>query len=182
MGMLLAFAPFIAFAVIDRLVGPVEGLFAGCAASAVILLRDWLIAGRKPKLLEIGTAILFGALALYALIINPAWSLMGVRLTVDAGLLAIVLASIAIRQPFTLQYARERASAEAARSPEFLRTNYLISAVWALAFAVLVAADLVMIYLPDLHRFGIIATVLALAGAFKFTASYADAKRSPAAA
>lgn len=180
MGMLLAFAPFIAFAVIDRLVGPVEGLFAGLAVSAAILTRDWLSADRKPKLLEIATGFLFGALALYALILNPAWSLMGVRLTVDAGLLLIVLASIAIRQPFTLQYAREQSSAEAIRSPEFLRTNYLISAVWALAFAVLVAADLVLIYLPDLHRFGIIVTVLALAGAFKFTASYPERLRAEA--
>jgi len=180
MGMLLAFAPFIAFAVIDRLVGSVSGLFAGFAVSAAILTRDWLSATRKPKLLEIGTAMLFGALAAYALVVNPAWSLMGVRLTVDTGLLAIVLASIAIRQPFTLQYAREQATEQAARSPEFLRTNYVISAVWALAFAVLAAADLVMIYLPDLHRFGIIVTVLALAGAFKFTARYPEQRRAVA--
>jgi hypothetical protein len=180
MGMLLAFAPFVAFAVVDRLVGSVEGLFAGFAVSAAILARDWLSGTRKPKLLEMGTAMLFSALALYALIFNPAWSLMGVRLTVDTGLLLIVLASIAIGQPFTLQYAREQASAEATKSPEFLRTNYAISAVWALAFTVLVGADLVLIYLPDLHRFGIIVTVLALVGAFKFTASYPERQRAAA--
>ena len=180
MGMLLAFTPFIAFAVIDRLVGSVEGLFAGFAVSAAFLIRDLLSATRKPKLLEIGTAILFGLLAAYALVFNPAWSIIGVRLAVDAGLLVIVLASIAIRQPFTLQYAREQASAEAQRSPEFLRTNDVISAVWALAFAVLVAADLVMLYLPDLHRFGIIVTVLALVGAFKFTDRYPQQRRTVA--
>lgn len=178
MGMLLAFAPFIAFAVVDRLVGSAEGLFAGFAVSAAILARDWLSANRRPKLLEIGTAILFGALAVYALFYNPGWSVIGVRLTVDAGLLVIVLMSIAVRQPFTLQYSREQVSSEVARSPEFLRTNYVISAVWALAFAVLVAADLVMIYLPDLHRFGIIITALALVGAFKFTARYPEQRRA----
>jgi hypothetical protein len=178
MGMLLAFAPFIAFAVIDRLAGSVEGLFAGFAVSAAILIRDWLSAGRKPKLLEIATAILFGSLAAYALVFNPAWSIIGVRLMVDVGLLVIMLGTIAIRQPFTLQYAREQASAEAQRSPEFLRINYTISAVWALAFVVLVAADLVMLYLPDLHRFGIIVTVLALVGAFKFTARYPEQRRT----
>jgi hypothetical protein len=178
MGMLLAFAPFIAFAIVDRLVGSAEGLFAGFAVSAAILMRDWLSSDRRPKLLEIGTAVLFGGLALYALIFNPAWSLIGVRLTVDAGLLVIVLVSIAIRQPFTLQYARERASEDVARSPEFLRTNYVITAVWALAFAVLVAADLVMMYLPDLHRFGIIVTALALVGAFKFTDRYPEQRRA----
>jgi hypothetical protein len=180
MGMLLAFAPFIAFAVFDRLVGSAPGLFAGFAMSAAILTRDWLSATRKPKLLEVGTATLFGSLAAYALVFNPGWSLMGVRLTVDTGLLAIVLASIVIRQPFTLQYAREQASEEAMRSPEFLRTNYVISAIWALAFAVLAAADLVMVYLPDLHRFGIIVTALALVGAFKFTARYPEQRRATA--
>ena len=172
MGMLVAFAPFIAFAAVDRLVGSVEGLLAGFAISAAILARDWLSSTRRPKLLEIGTAILFALLAACALIINPAWSVISVRLVVDTGLLAIVLASIIIRQPFTLQYAREQASEETTRSPEFLRTNYVISTVWALAFAILVAADLLMIYLPELHRIGIIVTILALTGAFKFTASF----------
>jgi hypothetical protein len=176
--MLLAFAPFIAFAAIDRLVGPVEGMFAGFAVSAALLIRDWS-QGHKVKVLEIGTAALFGALGCYALLADPAWSLMGVRLVVDSGLLLIVLISIAIRQPFTLQYARERVPADVQKSEEFIRTNYVITAVWALAFAIMVAADLVLITMPDLPpRFGIIATVLALVGAFKFTASYPE-RRQP---
>lgn len=176
--MLLAFAPFIVFAVIDRLVGPVEGMFAGFAVSAALLIRDWS-QGRRAKVLEIGTAALFGAPGCYALVSDPAWSLMGVRLVVDTGLLLIVLVSIAIRQPFTLQYARERVPAEVQVSGEFLRTNYIITAVWALAFATMVAADLFLIYRPDLPpRFGIIATVLALLGAFKFTARYPEQRRA----
>ena len=176
--MLLAFAPFIAFAAIDRLVGPMEGMLAGFAVSAALLIRDWG-QGRAPKVLEIGTAALFGVLGCYALLANPAWSLWGVRLVVDAGLLLIVLVSIAIRQPFTLQYARERVSEDMQASGEFIRTNYVITAVWALAFAIMVAADLVLTYMPDLPaRFGIILTVLALVGAFKFTAYYPERRRA----
>lgn len=171
--MLLAFAPFIAFAAADRLVGSVEGLLAGFAVSAVLLLRDWLTPGRSPKLLEIGTAALFGALTLYTFLSHAAWSIMGVRLAVDAGLFLIVVISIAIRKPFTLQYAREQVPQALWSSREFLHTNDVISAVWALAFAVLIAADLVLLTMPELPpRFGIIATVLALVGAFKFTAWY----------
>lgn len=176
--MLLAFAPFIAFAAIDRLVGPAEGMFAGFAVSAALLVRDWS-QGRRAKVLEIGTAALFGVLGCYALLADPAWSLMGVRLVVDSGLLLIVLISIAIRQPFTLQYARERVPEDVQASAEFVRTNYVITAVWALAFATMVAADLVLIYRPDLPpRFGIILTVLALLGAFKFTARYPEHRRA----
>jgi hypothetical protein len=181
MDMLLAFAPFIAFAATDRLIGSVEGLVAGFAVSAALLLRDWLSPNRSPKLLEIGTAFLFGALALYTLFSHATWSIWGVRIAVDTGLFLIVVISIAIRQPFTLQYARESVPQALWSSREFLRTNDVISAVWALAFAVLVAADFVLLTMPDLPpRFGIIATVLALVGALKFTAWYPNRDRTAA--
>jgi hypothetical protein len=181
MGIMLAFAPFIAFAALDRLFGSAEGLVAGFAVSFILLARDWVGANRSPKILEIGTAILFGVLALYTLFGDPAWSIMGVRLVVDAGLLLIVLISIAIRRPFTLQYAREQVSQDLCTSEEFVRTNYVITAVWALAFVALVAADLVLINMPDLPpRFAIIATVLALMGAIKFTSWYPDRNRAAA--
>lgn len=107
MGILLAFAPFIVFAIVDRTVGVTEGLIAGAVVSAGLLIRDWMTPGRSPKILEIGTFILFAGLALYALLGRPDWSLMGVRLRVDAGLMLIALVSMALRKPFTLQYAKE---------------------------------------------------------------------------
>ena len=180
LGILLAFAPFLAFALIDRLSGPTEGLIAGAVVSAALLLRD-LIQGRTAKVLEIGTAILFGGLALYALLGRPSWSVIGVRLVVDAGLLLIVLASLALRRPFTLQYARERVAPELWGEPEFVRTNYVITAVWALAFAVMVVAELVLLYVPDIpRRAGIVAIVLALVGAVKFSGWYPERRRAGA--
>ena len=83
---------------------------------------------RAPKLLEIGTLILFGALTLYTLLAKPSWSVIGVRLCVDTGLLLIVLISIAIRRPFTLQYAKEKIAPKFWNTPQFIRTNYIISA------------------------------------------------------
>jgi hypothetical protein len=181
MGILLAFSPFIAFAVIDRLLGSAEGLFAGFAVSAVLLARDWLGRKHSLKVLDIGTTILFGALTLYTLVAHPAWSIFGVRLVVDAGLLLIVIVSLAIRQPFTLQYAREQAPQAIWRSPEFVRSNYVITAVWALAFAVMVVGDLAYLYVPDLPpRVSVIATILALVGAVKFTSWYRDRRRAAA--
>ena len=175
MGILLAFAPFIAFAVLDRFLGATTGLVAGALVSAALLARDWLDARRSPKILEIGTFILFGAMAAYALVGGPQWSVIGVRLRVDAGLLLIVLVSLALRQPFTLQYAREQVDRDLWSSPVFIRTNYVITAVWALAFLVMVLADLVMLYLPDVPlRVGIFVTVAALVGAVKFTGWYPE--------
>ena len=59
---------------------------------------------------------LFGGLAVYALLGGPAWTVIGVRLRVDAGLLLIVLASMAVGRPFTLQYARERADGKSGKA------------------------------------------------------------------
>lgn len=42
MGILLAFAPFIVFAIIDRLVGSTAGLIAAALTSLALILRDYL--------------------------------------------------------------------------------------------------------------------------------------------
>jgi hypothetical protein len=173
MGILLAFAPFIVFALVSRFVGPVQGLIAGTATSAALVGRDWLTPGRSAKILEIGTLALFAGLSLYALLGGAAGSIFGAKLSVDVGLLVIVLFSMAIRRPFTLQYARESVPSTLWDDPRFIRVNYVITAVWALAFLILIAADLVLVYDPALpQRVGIIATVLALVGAYKFTTWY----------
>ncbi len=176
MNMVLAFAPFIVFALVDRIAGPTAGLSSAALVSAALNLWDFLTPGRRPKILEIGTLVLFGALASYAVFGGgAALSVISVRLLVDSGLMLIVLGSIAIRQPFTLQYAREQVAPELWENPEFIRTNYVITAVWALAFAVMVAAELALLYIPDMpQRAGIIAIIAALYGAMKFTSWYPE--------
>ncbi len=96
MGILLAFAPFIAFVFINRVAGSLWGLIAGVIVSLILLSRDWLAAGRSLKILDIGTALLFGVLVLYSLLAKPTWSVIAVRLRVDTGLLLILLASMAV--------------------------------------------------------------------------------------
>jgi hypothetical protein len=54
----------------------------------------------------------------------------------------IVLGSLLVRQPFTLQYAREDAPREMWHEPHFLRANYVITWVWAMAFAIEAASGL----------------------------------------
>lgn len=179
MGILLAFAPFIAFAVVDRVAGPLAGLIIGAIVSLVLLARDWLFTRRSLKILDVGTALLFAGLVLYSLLVKPTWSVIAVRLCVDSGLLLIVLVSIAVRHPFTMQYAREQVKPEFWSSSEFRRTNYIITGIWALAFAVMVAAELILLYAPGLPpRRGIIVIILALVGAVKFTGWYPEHVRT----
>src|ERR1700744_2326019 len=100
MGMLLAFAPFIVFAVLERFIGPLWGLAAATAVSAVLLLRDMFTPGKQAKILEFVTFVLFGGLAAYMWLRGAQLSVIGVRLCVDIGLLLIVLISMALRMPF----------------------------------------------------------------------------------
>ncbi|MGC1411777.1 MAG: hypothetical protein WA864_22855 [Acetobacteraceae bacterium] len=78
-----------------------------------------------------------------------------------------------------MQYAREQVAPEFWSSPEFARTNYVITAMWALAFFVMVIAELALLYIPSLpQRVGIIVIALALVGAVKFTGWYPEHVRS----
>ncbi|MFJ1299332.1 hypothetical protein ACILG0_05150 [Pseudomonadota bacterium AL_CKDN230030165-1A_HGKHYDSX7] len=176
MSILIAFSPFIAFVIVERLLGVGPGLIAGALVSALLLLRDALSRDRKIKILEAGTFVLFAALAAYARVAGAdTWPIAAVRLRVDAGLLLIVLISMAVRQPFTLQYAREQTAPDVWRQPGFIRTNYVITAVWAGAFALMVLADLLLVYRPDLpHAIAIGVTIAALYGAMTFTTKYAQ--------
>lgn len=178
MGILTAFAPFFVYVVAERIWGIQTGLVTAALVSAALLIRDWLSPRKKVKVLELGTAILFGSLAAYAMTQQVAWSVAAVRLRVDAGLLVIVLISIAICQPFTLQYARESVDAALWNTSGFVRTNYIITSVWALAFALMVAADLALVYATQLPPMvGIGVTVLAIWGAVHFTSWYPDRAR-----
>jgi hypothetical protein len=177
MNILLAFAPFLVFALVDRFVSPVAGLASGALVAAALVVRDAVSRNKKVKVLEVGTLILFGVLAIYALFGKMPSSIIWARLCVDAGLLLIVLISMAIRCPFTLQYARETTPETLWREPEFIRVNYVITAVWAAAFAVMVAADLVMFYMTNVPiRIGIWISIAAIYGAFKFTQWYPNRK------
>ncbi|MDB5827841.1 MAG: hypothetical protein JWQ73_2061 [Variovorax sp.] len=178
MNMLLGFAPFIVFAVFDRMLGTVPALSAAALLSAAFLLRDWLSPKRTVKLLEIGTVVLFGGLALYAIVLAADWPLLGVRLRVDAGLLIVVLVSMAVRQPFTLQYAKEQTPPEVWVQPAFMKTNYVLTAAWAAAFGLMVLADVAMIYLPAIPLWvGVAVTIGALVAAVKYTQWYPDRVR-----
>jgi hypothetical protein len=52
----------------------------------------------------------------------------------NIALVVIAVGSILIRRPFTLAYAKEQSDPSEWSDPHFLRANYVITAVWALAF------------------------------------------------
>jgi hypothetical protein len=171
MGILLGFLPFILFALLTN-VSVSLALWVAFATAFAMGIRDFAHT-RILRVLDVGSTILFGLLALYAGFIQPSLSLQAVRLVVDCGLLLIALASMAIRNPFTLQYAREQTPREFWDTPVFIRTNYIITAVWTLAFAATTAADAAAIFDKRFPlALDIAVGLAALALAVIFTARY----------
>ena len=173
MGILLAFAPFIVFAVLDKYLGSTGALIAGAVISGVLIARTWTKPGHPIRILEIGTFILMMLLAIYTATAGSALSVIGVRLCADTGLLLIVLISMAVHRPFTMEYAREHVSADLWNSPRFVRINYVLTAGWAVAFAVMVLAEIGILFIPGLPAsVGIGAVGAAILGGFAFTDWY----------
>jgi hypothetical protein len=172
MDILLGLTPFIVFFALMRLISPVAGLGGAFAVSLLLGLRQWR--GRKSvKLLELGSLVLFGVLLFYTLVAAPVWTVATVRLAVDSGLLIIVLVSLAIDRPFTLQYAREHVPQAYWASPLFVATNRRIIAAWAAAFTVMISADAAAQYLDAIPlSIDIATTIAAFVAALWFTQWY----------
>jgi hypothetical protein len=145
----LILLPFGAFATLMLVTSAAVSLFGAAALAIAVVVWDvWR--GGSVKMLAAGSVLLFGALGCYVALVDGHWSGIAVRLAVDGGVLAIALASLAIRAPFTLQYAREKVDAETAQLPGFVTANYVITWAWTAAFALMLTADMLLIVLPGL--------------------------------
>jgi hypothetical protein len=177
----LILAPFGAFATLMVVTSATVSLFAGAGVAAATIAYD-LTRGGSIKMLAVGSLILFSALGGYVAFVDSSWSSPTVRLAVDGGVLVIALASIVLRFPFTLQYAREVVDAETRKLPGFLRANYVITWAWTLAFVLMVITNVLMIYLPNLPLWAGIAIALAARNsAAYFTKWYPKHRRQMAA-
>src|SRR3954468_4961431 len=178
MTIFLILAPFGSFAALMRVASAAASLFTGAAVAAAIIGYE-VFRGRSVKMLAAGAVIMFSALGSYISLVDGDWSATEVRLAVDIGTLAIALGSIAMRFPFTLQYAREAVDAETMRLPGFLRANYIITWAWAGAFALMLLANVLTVYVPGLPFWVALAIgLLARNGALYFTRWYPQYRRA----
>lgn len=140
---------FIPAAIFTLLAGVSQdlALWAGLSAAFVVSIRDF---AQEPilRLLDMGSLILFGLTAIYAGFIHPAITIQLTRFVVDAGFFTLALVSILLRNPLTLQYAREQVSNDVWKSRPFLLTNYGLTALWMFCFAIMAAADA----FADMHK------------------------------
>ena len=148
MTLFLILAPFATFAALMMLTSIQITLAASALVAFGVLAWD-AAHGRSIKALAAGAFGIFAGLLGYHLLSETPMSPTHVRLAVDGGVLAIALVSLAIRYPFTLQYAHEAVDDATRAMPRFMRTNYILTWVWSAAFVLMLAADVVAIYLPS---------------------------------
>jgi hypothetical protein len=178
MTIFLILAPFGAFGLLMLVTSAAVSLFATAALCLAIIAYD-LIRGGSVKMFMAGAVLVFGALGCYITLVDGNWSGVAVRLAVDVGFLTIALLSIAIRLPFTLQYAREAVAHEVTLLPGFKRANYIITWAWTGAMVLMLVADILMIYLPSLPLWiGLGIAFAARNGAVCFTRWYPQYRRA----
>ncbi|MGW0749561.1 hypothetical protein [Streptomyces sp. NPDC002587] len=181
----IGMAPWIAFSL---LAGP--GRFeiavgiALATATALIALSHLVNRGSTWKLLEVADVVFFTALAVIGATASAGtlhWLETYAGEVAALTLTLIAFGSMAVRKPFTLQYAREQVDPAHWHTPGFIRTNYVITMVWGLAFLVAALAgaygDLVL-HNPNNIWTGWIIPILAIVAALRFTAWYPDVVRA----
>jgi intracellular septation protein A len=75
MNILLSFGPFILFAVLMRFGDVLFAFIAAAALSALLILRERR-RGKSVKILEAGTVVLFGGLAIFTAITHYDWTIL----------------------------------------------------------------------------------------------------------
>jgi hypothetical protein len=149
MTILLILAPYGAYTMLMLVSSATVSLFAAAAICLAVIAFD-IVRGRSIKILGAGSVMVFTAVGGYVALVDPALGNSAVKFAVDAGIVLVSLGSIAIRFPFTLQYAREAVDAGTAKLPGFLRANYIITWAWTGAALLMMVGNIALIYVPGL--------------------------------
>lgn len=139
MSYLRTFLPWIVYAVVagDSASSKQWGSVAGLAvAVAVIVYQVRRGSTYDALIIEMGSAAFFAGLAALALATPHSALLAYSAALANAALAAIAWGSLAIRRPFTLGIAKQTTPPEFWDQPLFIRTNVIITVVWAASFTI----------------------------------------------
>ena len=178
MTIFLILAPFGSFALLMLVTSAQVALLASAAICLAVIGVD-VYRGRSIKLLGAGCVVVFAGLGAYVALLDPNLSHSAVKLTVDTGVLAVSLASLIIRKPFILQYALEEVDAETAKLPGFRKAIYIITWAWTGAFVLMIAGNVLMIYVPGVPLWsGLVIAFAARNSAAYFTSWYPQYRKT----
>ncbi len=180
MSFFLILLPFFTLGTLNWFI-PITSSLLISAAVALALIVYERMQGQSAKILNIASVVIFTGLGVIMLLSDGAWSHTAIHMTIDVALLAVTLLSIALRFPFTLQYAREHVEPKVVTMPEFIRTNYILTWAWAGVYVLMLVADMVSVWWPSAPLWiGVAITFAARNAAVQFTKWYSQRARARA--
>jgi hypothetical protein len=131
--LLISFSPWLTFLVIahDTPFRVKLGLIAGLILSIVMGIARL----HRGIILWVGL-IFFSAATVAVVAFEDLWALRHMGVLANGALAAGAWLTILLGRPFTLDYAKEHTDPSLWSSPRFLKSNYVITAVWAATFSV----------------------------------------------
>ena len=128
----VAFVPWILYWVLSAADMPIYGIILALSASA--LLVGYRALGRKVMIMDLVTLLYFLVDFVFTIMLGSTLFLHLGGLLIYLVLCGMAFLSLAIRTPFTYQYAREDWPREYWGMPLFRSTNITITAIWGLIF------------------------------------------------
>ncbi len=128
--------------------------------SAITAVAFELKALKKGFVLSWGTLIYFIFLLIAIVVYKSVWVLNHEWLLSSGTLALIAWVSVLIRQPFTIQYAKEIVEEESWKHPLFLKINDILSIVWACTFVLHVILHYTPAIIDQIVSYG--STILAV--------------------
>jgi len=170
--LLLTFAPWLAFMII----GPhslTVGLLVALALSVVMG-----VTGLHRGVVLWSGLLFFSYATVSVALLHDMWTVRYMSVLANSFLAASSWLGIAIKKPFSLDYAREHTDPSLWTNPDFIRTNVIITAAWASVFtvdAILAWGKTAHFVLPDL-AYDVISYAF-LIGTAAFTSRYPEYRR-----
>jgi uncharacterized membrane protein len=157
------------------------GALGALIASLVLLAPE--LRKRKVKMLEAATVIFFAAMTIAGIVVSPhdgEWLDRWAN-TISSGVLGVLVLVTLPFRPFTEAYARERTPPEIWSTPQFRRTNQVITLVWGVVFVGTAILGAIAASSPSSSDWtNWILPIALIVGGFKFTERYPEIVRERA--
>jgi hypothetical protein len=131
--LILAFAPWLAFLVIAH--DSVFRLKLGLVVALVLSIVMGVTGLHRGVILWAGL-IFFTCTTVAVVGFDSAWATRYMGVLATGVLTGGVWLTVLLKKPFTMDYAKQHTAPSLWSSPTFLRTNYVLTSVWGVVFAV----------------------------------------------
>ena len=177
----VGFAPWIVYWVVAD--GPSTWLYGAlCAVLSALILGISLGRGGL-KTLDVVTIVFFFGVTIAGMIVGATdrdW-MDTYATTLSSGVLAVMALGSLAFVPFTEQYARESAPQQEWEKVAFKRTNFVLTLMWGLVFALIAVLGLVAAKAPSSSNWtNWVAPVVVIVGAAGMTQTYPARARARA--